>query len=132
MMDIFLVRQCSRSKIQSFLSKIFDCSVDRVKVLGIEEFNSLTEELDHSSFDCVCAFSSAKGDVVQLLQLYRYKVSDLEAVRRTVDIALANKIHCYLPSDSLDGWIFVGDFDVTKKVQQIQCEQDDCYLFKLI
>jgi len=131
-MDLLLVQQYATPQIQSFLSAVFECSVDRVKIFSVEAFNSLNEELDDFSFDCVCVFSSVRGDVAQLLQLYRYKVSNSDAVRRTVDIALHNKVHCYVPNDSLDGWIYVGDGDAPKYAQQIESDEDDCFVFKLI
>jgi hypothetical protein len=131
MMDLLLAQQYSVSKIRSFLSEVFDCSVERVKIFSVEAFNSLDEELEDFSFDCVCVLSSVRGDVAQLLQLYRYKLSDSDALRRTVDIALQNKVHCYVPSDSLDGWIYVGDGDVPKYARQIECDEDDCFIFKL-
>ena len=106
-----------------------DCFVQQSR---LDEFNSLSEELDGLSFDCVCVFSPVRGDVAQLLQLYRYKISDSDAVKRFVDIALHNKVHCYLPSDSLGEWIYVGDGDNPKRAQQISCEEEDCFLFKLI
>ena len=132
MMDILLVQQYSIPKIQSFLSAVFECSIDRVKIFCIEAFNSLNEELDDFSFDCVCVFSPVRGDVAQLLQLYRYKISDADAVRRTVEIALQNRVHCYVPNDSLDGWIYVADGDVLKCAQQIESDEDDCFVFKVI
>lgn len=131
MMDLLLVKHYSVSQIQSFLSEVFDCSVERVKIFSVEAFNSVDEELDDSSFDCVCVLSPVRGDVAQLLQLYRYKLSDSDALRRTVDIALQRKVHCYLPSDSLDGWIYVSDGDAPKYAQQIECDEDNCFVFKL-
>lgn len=132
MMDILLVQQHPLQQIQAFLSAVFDCSIERVKIFSLDAFNSLSEELDDLSFDCVCVFSPVHGDVAQLLQLYRYKISDSDAVKRIVDIALHNKFHCYVPSDSLGGWIYMGDGENPKHAQQISCEEEDCFLFKLI
>lgn len=132
MMDLLLVQQYPVSKICSFLTAVFDCSSDRIKIFSVAEFNSLNEELDDSLLDCVCVFSSIKGDVSQLLQLYKYKISDPEATTRTVDIALKNKIHCYVPDNSFDGWIYVGDSHTTRRAKQIASDEDDCFLFKLI
>ncbi len=132
MMDILLVQQRPAQQIRAFLAVVFHCPIERVKIFSLEEFNSLSEELDGLSFDCVCVFSPVRGDVAQLLQLYRYKISDSDAVKRFVDIALHNKVYCYLPSDSLGEWIYVGDGDNPKRAQQISCEEEDCFLFKLI
>lgn len=130
MIDILLVHQLSLSQIKSFLSMIFNCASDRILIFSIEEFNSLSEGLNDSSFDCLCVCSPVTGDVAQLLQLYRYKVSDLEAMKRTVEIALKVRVPCYVPSDSFDGWILAGDSDAPRRAQQIECDADDCYLFK--
>ncbi len=132
MMDILLVQQCPVKQIRAFLAVVFHCPIERVKIFSLDEFNSLSEELDGLSFDCVCVFSPVRGDVAQLLQLYRYKISDSDAVKRFVDIALHNKVHCYLPNDSLGEWIYVGDGVNPKRAQQISCEEEDCFLFKLI
>lgn len=132
MMDVLLVRQHSIPQIQYFLSAVFECAVDRVKVFSVEAFNFLNEEMDDFSVDCICVLSPIDGDVAQLLQLYRYKISNSDAVRRTVEIALQNKVHCYIPGDSSDGWIYVGDGDLPKCAQQIENDEDNCFAFKLI
>lgn len=132
MMDILLVQQCPVRQIRAFLAVVFHCPIERIKIFSLDEFNSLSEELDGLSFDCVCVFSPVRGDVAQLLQLYRYKISDSDAVKWFVDIALRNKVHCYLPSDSLGEWIYVGDGNNPRRAQQISCEEEDCFLFKLI
>jgi hypothetical protein len=132
MMDILLVQHCPVPQIRAFLSAVFDCSTERVKIFSLDEFNSLSEELNDLSFDCVCVFSPVRGDVAQLLQLYRYKTSNSDAVKRIVDIALHNKVHCYVPSDSLSGWIYMGDGESPERAQQIECEEEDNFLFKLI
>lgn len=132
MMDILLVQQRPLQQIQAFLSAVFDCSIERVKIFSLDAFNSLSEELDELSFDCVCVLSPVHGDAALLLQLYRYKINDSDAVKRIVDIALHNKVHCYVPSDSLGGWIYMGDSENPKRAQQISCEEEDRFLFKLI
>ncbi len=132
MIDILLVQQRPPQQIQAFLSAVFDCSIERVRVFSLDAFNSLSEELDDLSFDCLCVYSPVHGDVAQLLQLYRFKFSDSDVVKRIVDIALRNKIYCYLPCDSLGGWIYMGDGANPKRAQQISCEEEDRFLFKLI
>jgi hypothetical protein len=130
MIDILLVNQHSLSQLGNLLSIVFDCSIDRVKIFGINEFNSLTEELNISTLDCVCVFSFVQGDVSQLLQLYRYKITDSDVVKRIIDIALKNKIRCYIPHDSLGGWIYVGGDDAPKHVHQIESDQENYFCFK--
>ncbi|HEY0061019.1 MAG TPA: hypothetical protein VGC21_02795 [Telluria sp.] len=129
MMDLLLEQTCDRSKIQYFLSLVFESSVARIRVFSSEEFNALNEELSDSSIDCACVFSSVSGDAAQLLQLYRYRVDQVQAVTRIAAIATQNGIRCYLPTDSLDVWICVGHGDGPKSVKQIECDEDDCYLF---
>ena len=131
MIDILLEHQYSIAQLHDFLSEVFGCSVDRVKILGIDEFNSLTEELDYSALDCICVLSLVRGDCSQLLQLYRYKTSDLNAIQRVVDIAFRRNMHCYTPSDAPNGWIYVGDDDTPKHARQIECDEDYCFLFQL-
>jgi hypothetical protein len=132
MIDLLLVDQHSPSQLSDFLSEIFDCSIERIRIFGIDEFNSLTEELDVSTLDCVCVSSLVRGDGSQLLQLYRYRITDSDVIKRTIDVALKNRIRCYIPHDSLDGWIYIGEDDTSKHVRQMECDQDDCFLFQLI
>lgn len=132
MMDILLEHQHTLAQLYEFLSEVLDCSADRIKIFGIDEFNSLTEELDSSALDCVCVFSLVRGNGSQLLQLYRYKITDMDIFKRVVDISFKRKMHCYIPSDSLNGWIYVGDDAPPKHALQMECDEDDCYLFKLI
>lgn len=132
MIDLLLVDQHSSSQLSDFLSEIFDCVINRIRIFEIDKFNSLTEELDVSTLDCVCAYSLVRGDASQLLQLYRYRITDSDVIRRTIDVALKNSIRCYIPHDSLDSWIYVGEDDTPKHVRQIECDQGDCFLFQLI
>lgn len=132
MMDILLEYQYPLAQLYDFLSEVIGCSADRIKIFNIDEFNSLTEELDSSALDCVCVFSLVRGDGLQLLQIYRYKITDLDVVKRVVDTAFKRNMHCYIPSDSLNGWIYVGDDGTLKNAMQIECDEDDFYLFKLI
>jgi len=129
MIDFLLVDQLRPPQIIDFLSKIFDCSVERVKIFGIDEFNSLTEELNDSVLDCICVFSFVQGNASQLLQLYRYKITDSDVVKRATDVALSNKIRCYIPCDSFDGWVYVGEGDIPKHVRQIENDQENCFYF---
>ena len=131
-MDFLLVHQHSISQIQLFLAEVFDCLSERIRIFSVEEINSLNEELDDSSLDCVCILSSVRGDASQLLQLYRYKIGGPDALTRIVDIALKNRISCYVPSNSLDGWIYVSDDFAQRRVHQITCDEEDCFLFELI
>ncbi|WP_143086086.1 hypothetical protein [Formivibrio citricus] len=131
MIDILLVDQCALSLLGDFVSDIFGCSIDMVKVFEVDEFNSLNEELDASVLDCVCVYCPVRGGASQLLQLYRYKLSDAEVLKRIVGAALKNGIRCYIPCDSFDGWIYVGEGGIKKRVRQVECD-DDCFLFKPI
>lgn len=131
-MDILLEHRHPLAQLYEFLSEVIGCSVDRIKIFGIDEFNSLTEELDYSALDCVCVFSLVRGSVSQMLQLYRYQTADQDIVKRIIDVAFKKNMHCYIPSDSFDGWVYVSDDASPKDALQMECDEDDCYLFKLI
>ena len=128
MMDILLESQKSASQISTFLAEVFECQVNKIKSYSLDEFNCLTKDLDAYALDCVCVFSSVQGDASQLLQLYRYNISDPDVVERVVDIALKNKIHVYIPTDPFNGWVYVGD-DGPKNVHQIDSDEDNCFYF---
>lgn len=36
-------------------------------------------------------------------------------------------MHCYIPTDSLKGWTYVGDDGMPKRACQIDCDEDDYY-----
>lgn len=132
MMDIMLVQQHSVSQIQNFLSAVFECSVERVKVFNADAFNALREELDELLFDCICVVFPVRGDVAQLLQLYRYKLDNAEVLKKTIEVALQNRIHCYIPNDLVDGWIYVGDGDAPQQAQSIENDEQDYFSFKRV
>lgn len=129
MIDVLLVQKRDSSRIAGFLFDIFYCPVDRIKVFSIEGFNALDEQLDDDSFECLCVVSSVRGAVSQLLQLFRCKINDSEVVRRIAEVAFKNKIHCYLPGDLLDEYVFLGSSEIPMSVRQIECDDDDCYQF---
>jgi hypothetical protein len=130
MMDILLEQQHSVSQIQNFLSAIFECPIERVKIFDADAFNSLNEELDELLFDCICVIFPVRGDAAQLLQLYRYKLGDSDVLRKSIEMALHNKIHCYIPNESANGWIYVGDSDTPKQAQSIESDEQDYFSFK--
>jgi hypothetical protein len=132
MMDILFGHQYPLVQLYDFLSEVIGCSVDRIRIFSIDEFNSLIEELDCSVLDCVCVFSLVRGDCSQMLQLYRYKATNEDIVRRIIDVAFKKNMRCYIPSDSFDGWVYVGHDGAPKHVLQMECDEEDCYLFKLI
>lgn len=132
MIDILMEHEYSKPKLYEFISEVFDCSIDQIKIFSIDELNSVTDELDFSKFDCICVSSYVQGKASLLLQLYRYKIDDMDVCKRVVDIAYRRSMHCYIPSDSFNGWIYVGDDREPKQARQIDCDEDDCYLFKLI
>lgn len=132
MIDILLQRQLSLAQINNFLSDVFLCSVDRVKVFDIDEFNSLTEVLEDSALDCICVVLPVRGDVSQLLQLYRYRMDSSEVVSRIFSTAQEGGIRCYIPSDSSDVWIYVGDGSSKKYYRQLESDEEDCFSFQLI
>jgi hypothetical protein len=131
MIDILLVNQQSPVKIKKFLSLVFDCPAEKIKILELDEFNSLTEELDKSALDCVCVHSRVRGDVSQLLQLYSYKIPNSDVIKKIIDIAFESSVPCYIPDDSLDGWTYAGDEHVPRHAHQLECDEDDCFLFRL-
>lgn len=45
-------------------------------------------------------------------------------------MALHNKIHCYIPNESANGWIYVGDSDTPKQAQSIESDEQDYFSFK--
>ncbi|WP_426305834.1 hypothetical protein ACN9MJ_00440 [Acidovorax facilis] len=130
MMDILLVQQHSVSQIQNLLSAIFECPVERVKIFDADAFNALNEELDELLFDCICVIFPVRGDAAQLLQLYRYKLDESDVLRKSIEIALRDKIHCYIPNESMDGWIYVRDGETPKQVQSIESDEQDYFSFK--
>jgi hypothetical protein len=132
MIDILLVDEVPNNCVGLFLSKVFDCPVERIKIISLEDFNVLTEQIDESAFHCVCVTSSVKGSVSQLLQLFRYKMGEANAFNRIVDVALEQRIKCFLPTDSLGGWIFLGDSGAIRHAQQIETDEEDSYLFRLV
>ncbi|MDQ1816069.1 hypothetical protein RBA41_22485 [Massilia sp. CCM 9210] len=84
MIDFLLGYPHSSLEIKNFLSQIFDCSIERIEVFDIDEFNSLTEELDDFALDCVCVCIPVKGDASQMLQVYKYKLADSVVVGRII------------------------------------------------
>jgi len=131
MMDILLEHQKSPRQISSFLAKVFECSTDKIKIYSLDEFNRLNKELDTYELDCICVFSFVQGDASQLLQLYRYKMSDSNVIQRIIGIALKNKIHLYMPNGPSDDWIYIGDTG-SKHVRRMASDTDDCFYFRLI
>lgn len=131
MMDFLLEHEYSLPELYEFFSEVFDCSAERIKIYSLDEFSSATEALDCSGLDGICVFSSVRGSASQLLQLYRYELPDSTLCRRVIDIACRRKMHCYIPTDSLNGWTYVGDDGMPKRARQIECDEDDCYLFEL-
>lgn len=131
MMDLLLVHECSFTKIGELLSDVFICEKERIRVFGIDEFNSLTEELDESTLDCVCVSTPMRGDASQLLQLYRYKVVDSVAYERIVEVMTKKRIRCFIPSDTFDGWNYVGDGGEFRIAHQLECDEENCVLFEL-
>jgi hypothetical protein len=129
MMDILLKHQKSLLQISNFLAEVLKCSIDKIKTCSLNDFNSLTEELDAHALDCICVFSFVQGDAAQLLQLYRYKMSDSNVIQRIVDIAMKNKICIYVPNEPSDDWIYIGDAE-SKRVRQIESDADNCFYFR--
>jgi len=128
MMDLLLEHQKSPLEIGNFLAEVFECTADKIKIYSLDEFNSLTEELDAYAWECICIFSFVQGDASQLLQLYKYRMSNLNVIQRLTDIALKHKIHMYIPNDSLDTWVYVDDVG-PKYVRQMESDVDNCFYF---
>lgn len=132
MIDILLADEMSYDRVGLFLSKVFDCPVERIKIFSLDEFNALSEQIDESSFHCICVISSVRGSVAQLLQLFKCKINEPDGVNRIVNVALEDGIECYLPINSLNDWIFLSNSGVIKHAEQMETDGDDCYLFHLI
>jgi len=133
MMDFLLVDKLSHIQIGEFVSKIFDCSIDRVKVFELDEFNSLTpEELDAFELDCVCKIMPARGDVSLILELIRYEITDDEVFNRIVETATKEKVRCYIAYDEFCDWIYAGEGDSPRHVFEIPHDEQDYFSFKPI
>jgi len=128
-MDILLKHQKSPLQISNFLAEVFECSTDKIKTCSLDEFNGLTEELDANALNCICVFSPVQGDASQLLQLYRYKMSDPSVTQRIVGVAMKNKIHIYIPGEPSNDWVYIGDAG-SEHVRQIESDADDVFYFK--
>lgn len=132
MIELLLVDEYSTYKLGGFLSRVFDCSIDRIKFFSMEGFNSLTERLDERDFDCICVLSGVGGDCSELLQLYRYKLNRSLVVERIFALAPGGGINFYMPDEFSDDWNFFCGDGVVKRVRQVNCLEDDCFLFKII
>ncbi|NHZ42496.1 hypothetical protein [Massilia aquatica] len=131
MIDFLLKFHCSFFELKEFLSKIFDCSSEKILIFDIDEFNSLVEELNDSEIVCICVVVEVRGDASQLLQLYRCPLPTSVISGKIISYAQKNKVQCYIPSDSVDTWIYV-DTDALKFVRQIESEEEDIFSFKVI
>lgn len=130
MIDILIVKKLSISQIEGFLSALLNCEPTKVKVFDADQFYSV-DELDYSQIDCICVYSEVCGDVAQLLQIFRYKISDNCFLQKLIVIAYRKSILCYIPSDSLNGWYYLGYTATPVIAKEIESE-NDCYVFKLI
>ena len=130
MIDLLLSEACTPDQLKLILSRIFACPIDRVKVFSVDEFNSLTEELDGSIMECVCVHSIVLGDASQLLQLYRYAMPNSELIDRLMKVAIEKKIRCFIPVDQWNGWIHVNEQGKVIRVSQLEEDEEDCFRFK--
>lgn len=130
MIDILLGDACSPDELKLVMSRVFECSIEHIKVYGIDEFNSLAEELDGSKLACICVHSPVVGDASLLLQLYRYEIPNSEVVERIIKIAIQEKVRCFIPVDQWDGWIYVNDQGVLIPVTQLDQDEEDCFRFQ--
>lgn len=132
MIDLLLSEVFTPDQIKLELSRVFNCLTERIKVFSIDEFNSLAEELDGSALECVCVYSSVFGEASQLLQLYRYEIPNSEVVERLVQVAIEQKIRCFIPVDQWDGWIYVNEQGEMIRVNQIEEDREDCFRFQRV
>jgi len=133
MMNFLLADKLSHIQIGEFVSKIFDCSIDRVKVFEMDEFHSLTpEELDNFEVDCVCKIMPVRGDASLILELIRYKITDDEVFNRIVKTATKEKVRCYIAYDDFYDWIYAGEGDSPRHVSEIPSDEDDYISFRPI
>ncbi|WP_426318428.1 hypothetical protein [Pseudoduganella sp. R-43] len=131
MIDLLLAEACTPDQLSLHLSRVFECSIERIKIFSIDEFNGLTEELDGSMLDCVCVHSRVLGDAAQLLQLYRYTVPNSDVVDRIIEIAIEQKFRCFIPVDQWDEWIYVNGQGEVTRVNQLEQDEEDCFRFVL-
>jgi len=132
MMDFLLADKLSRTQIGEFVSKILDYPVNRIKVLELSEFRSKVTKLNESEMDCLCLFSPIRGDASQLVQLYRYEITDDEVFNRIVETATKEKVRCYIAYDDFYDWIYAGEGDSPRHVSEIPSDEDDYISFRPI
>lgn len=130
MIDLLLSKTFTSDQLKLNLSKVFACPSDRIKIFSVDEFNSLSEELDGSTLDCVCVHSRVFGEASQLLQLYRYAVPNSEVVDRLIQVAIEQKICCFIPVDQWNGWIHINEQGAVMRVNQLEEDEEDCFRFQ--
>lgn len=129
MMDFLMKQRLSSLQIKIFLAEVFECAVDEIKIYSLDEFNCATEYIDDSALCCVCVFSFVQGDASLLLQIYRYKINDSNLIEKIINVSMKNKINIFIPENSFDDWIYVGDSGL-KHVRQIDSDEENSFYFR--
>jgi hypothetical protein len=131
MIDILLVKSLSVEKIQCFISLVFDCNLCGIVVQDIDQFYSSNVEFD-DSITCLCVHTKVSGDAAQMLQLFRYKISNADLLKRIIDIAAREKIEIFYPINSLDRWGYITKDGVLATAKEIYFNQEEnIYTFQI-